>query len=62
MRTTEYMYLIMLKKRHCKCRLTGINSESGNKAGKGMAQYFLPFRDYNPQYSPLSPKGKVQKR
>jgi len=38
------------------------NSEGGVKAGKGTVQYFTPFRDYNPGYSPLSPKGKVKTR
>ncbi len=36
-----------------------VNSEGGNNAGKGAVKYFSPFRDYDPQYPPLSPKGKV---
>jgi hypothetical protein len=39
-----------------------VNSENGNKAGKGTVQYFLPFRDYDPQCPSLSSKGKVKKR
>jgi hypothetical protein len=38
------------------------NSEGGISAGRGSVLYFRPFMDYNPQYQPLSPKGKIKKR